>query len=411
MTTEPAARRWRVLHVLDHGPPARDGYVTRSLGIAEAQRGFGWDPVLFTGPRQPGGPAVACETIEGWSLHRGPAPRWTRHLPGGPRAGIEMAAAAARLAALARRLRPDILHAHSPALNVLPALAVGRALGIPVVYEVRAFWEDAAAEQGRGAVGSPRWRAIRALDTWLFRRVAAVTTICTGLRDDILARGIAPERLTIVPNGVDTAHLTPLPPPDQAARHALGLPPCRTLIGFIGSLYGYEGIDLLVAAAARLLPERPELAFAVVGGGPAEARLRARVAALGLGPRFRMLGRVPHRDIAGCYAAMDALVYPRRALRLTECVTPLKPLEAMAQGRVVLASDVGGHRELIKDGRTGILFPPDDVAALTQALRVALDTPSGWPSLRDTALRFVRAERSWEAVARRYAGVYAAAAR
>jgi glycogen(starch) synthase len=397
---------WRILHVLDHGLPARDGYVTRTMGLAAAQRGFGWDPVLFTGPRQ-GPTAAALEHADGWALHRTSPPDSVPWLPGLAE-WAETAHTTRRLMRVAREILPDILHAHSPALNALPALRVGRALGIPVVYEIRAFWEDAAADQGRGAEGSLRWRAIRAFDTWLFRRVQAVTTICEGLRGDILARGIPGPRVTVIPNGVDIARFGLLPPSGVEARHALGLPE-GPLVGFVGSLYRYEGIDLLVDAAALLRRRRPDIGFVVVGGGMEEAALRARAARAGLGAGFRFVGRVPHRDVERYYAALDVLAYPRRAMRLTELVTPLKPLEAMAQGRIVLASDVGGHRELIADGRTGRLFQPEDPAALAAAIERTIDERGAWPALRAAARRFVEGQRSWSAVATGYAAVYAAA--
>ena len=399
-------RAWRVLHVLDHGPPLRDGYVTRTLGLAAAQRALGWTPLLITGPRQ-GPTAAPVEQADGWDLHRIPAAGMLPRLPG-LREWAEIGHAARHLAAATRTLTPDILHAHSPALNALAALRVGRALGIPVVYEVRAFWEDAAADQGRGAEGSLRWRAVRALDTWLFRHVQAVTTICEGLRRDILARGIAPARVSVIPNGVDIGSFATLPPATPADRRALGLPEGR-LVGFVGSLYRYEGIDLLVDAAALLRHRRPDIGFVVVGGGMEEAALRARAAQAGLGAGFRFVGRVPHREVQRYYAALDILAYPRRALRLTELVTPLKPLEAMAQGRIVLASDVGGHRELIAEGRTGHLFPPGDAGALASAIERVVDDRAGWPAMRAAARRFVETRRSWAAVAAGYAGVYAGA--
>ncbi len=400
------SRPWRVLHILDHGPPQRDGYVTRTMGIASAQRGFGWDPLLLTGPRQ--GPcAAAIETVEGWQIRRSPVATAARSLPGLGEWG-EVRRTTRHLAAVARALAPDVLHAHSPSLNALPALRVGRALGIPVVYEVRAFWEDAAADQGRGAEGSLRWRAIRALDTWLFRRVGAVATICEGLRRDIVARGIEPGRVGVIPNGVDAARFALLPPATAAARRELGLPE-GPLAGFVGSLYRYEGIDLLVDAAALLRRRRPEIGFVVGGGGMEEAALRERAARAGLADSLRFVGRVAHREVGRYYAALDVLVYPRRALRLTQLVTPLKPLEAMAQGRIVLASDGGGHRELIADGRTGHLFAPDDPVRLADAIERVFASRGTWATMREAARRHVETDRSWPAVAAGYAGIYAAA--
>ncbi len=389
----PPAGMRRALHVLDHSLPLRDGYVSRTLGLVDALRGEGWEAGLFTGPRQPG-VAAAEEESGGRAFHRAPGFVPGR-MPPVLREWAEMAYATRRLMEVALRTRPALLHAHSPGLGALPALRVARALGLPVIYEVRAFWEDAAVDQGRGREGGPRWRAIRALDTWLFRRVDAVGAICEGLRADILARGIAAERVRVLPNAVDVSRHRLLPPADAAARRAVGLPARGPVVGFVGSLYRYEGIDLLVDAAAMLARAHPSLSFAVVGGGLEEGALRARVAAAGLGARFAMAGRVDNALVEGHYAAMDVLAYPRRAMRLTELVTPLKPLEAMAMGRIVLASDVGGHRELVAHGRTGFLFPAGDAGALAAAIAQALASRDAWPAMRARARRFVEEERSW----------------
>lgn len=402
MTT---SKSWRVLHVLDHSLPTYDGYVFRTLGILTAQRARGWTTEHFTGPRQ-GKVDGPVQEIDGWRFHRTPA--FAGGGPPGLREWREMAHTTRRLMEVARELRPEIIHAHSPSLDALPALRVARALGVPVVYEIRAFWEDAGVDQGKGSDGSPRWRAIRAFDTWLFRRVQAVTTICEGLRHDIVARGIPAEKVTVIPNAVDASRFRMLPPASAAARAALGLPEAA-IVGFIGSLYHYEGIDLLLDAAARLRATRPDVCFVIVGSGMEEAALKARVAAAGLEGSFRMLGRVPNKEVERYYEAMDVMVYPRRSLRLTELVTPLKPLEAMAQGRIVMASDVGGHRELIADGRTGFLFPPDDGAALAAAVERVIDQRDSWPRMRETARRFVEDERTWTNSVARYADVYAGA--
>jgi len=127
---------------------------------------------------------------------------------------------------------------------------------------------------------------------------------------------------------------------------------------------------------------------------------------LGIDNRVVFAGRVPHDEIQHYYDLIDVLVYPRRPMRLTEIVTPLKPLEAMAQGRVLIASDVGGHRELIRDGETGYLFRAGDVYALAATIEAVLAQRSGWDVVRAKARRFVETERTWASSAARYVHVY-----
>ncbi len=394
----------RVLHILDHSLPLHSGYAFRTAAILREQRAFGWQTLQLTTPRHGEGQAEA-EEADGWVFHRTPLHRngWSR-IPGAAYVR-EMAATARRIDALALTFRPDVLHAHSPVLNALPALWVARRRALPLVYEVRALWEDAAVDHGTTREGSLRYRASRALETFALRRADAVTTICEGLRSEIVARGVSQSRVTVIPNAVDTAEFRFSPDSDEVLKRTLGLSG-KTVVGFAGSFYGYEGLDLLIDALALLAPRQPDLRALLVGGGPQEAALRARAHRLSLGDRVVFAGRVPHGEVQRYYDLIDVLAYPRHRIRLTELVTPLKPLEAMAQGRMLVASDVGGHRELIKDGATGFLFPAGDARALAATIETVLARRAEWPRLRDQARRFVEAERTWARSVARYADVY-----
>jgi glycogen synthase len=391
----------RILHVFDHSLPLHSGYTFRSAAILREQRALGWDTHHLTSPKQ-GMSAAECEEADGLRFHRCPVP------PAAPPGFNElrlMRTLERRLEALARALRPDILHAHSPVLDALPALRVGRRLGIPVVYEVRAFWEDAAVDHGTTREGSLRYRATRALESRALQRVDHVFTICEGLRRDILARGIPPARVTVIPNAVDVNSFQLSGAPDEALKARLGLAGA-TVIGFVGSFYAYEGLDLLLQALPALLAARPEVRLLLVGGGPQEAALQAQAAALGVADKVVFSGRVPHAEVSRYYDLIDLLAYPRHSMRLTELVTPLKPLEAMAQGRIFVASDVGGHKELIRDGETGTLFAAGDVKALSGAMQQVLAQRERWPAMRAAGRRFVEQERTWARSVGGYRPVY-----
>ncbi|MEO8754669.1 MAG: TIGR04063 family PEP-CTERM/XrtA system glycosyltransferase [Casimicrobiaceae bacterium] len=397
----------RILHVLDHSLPLHSGYAFRTASILREQRALGWQTLQVTTPKQ-GACAIASEEAGGFLFHRTVfAANAFSAVPGAIYVQ-EMQATARTVAALAREFRPDVLHAHSPVLNALPALWVGRRLGIPVVYEVRALWEDAAVDHGTTRTGSPRYVVSRALETFAMRGAAHVTTICEGLRSEIASRGIAADRITVIPNAVDTNEFDFGAAADEGLRARLGLSG-STVLGFAGSFYAYEGLDLLIEAAARLVPRHPGLRLLLVGGGPQEQALRDLAATRGIGDRVVLAGRIPHEDVQRYYALIDVLVYPRRRMRLTDLVTPLKPLEAMAQGRMFVASDVGGHRELIQDGETGFLFEAGDADALARTLERVLAPGGDWPRIRAQARRFVETERTWTRSVARYADVYKAA--
>ena len=397
----------RILHVLYHSLPLQSGYVFRTLGILGAQRGFGWETVQLTSPRNNAG-TPPVETVDGWTFHRTAKP--SAPFAGRPvaRELLEMRAVAARLRAVIAETRPDIVHAHSPVLNGLPALWAARRAGLPLVYEVRGLWEDAAVDLGHAREGDLRYRTTRWLETWLLRRADAVVTLCEAMRAEIAGRGVPAERIAVVPNGIDPAHFSAPRPRDAALAERLGLAG-RTVLGFIGSFYRYEGLDLLVAALPRIRAAVPDAALLLVGGGNEAERLAQQVEALGLQDVVRFTGRVPHDQVRRYYDLVDIFVYPRRSMRLTELVTPLKPLEAMAEGRIVLASDIGGHRELIRNGVTGILFPPDDPEALADRVIEAIGAPATLPRLREAARRFVQSERTWTVSAAAYRSAYARA--
>ncbi|MEO7560705.1 MAG: TIGR04063 family PEP-CTERM/XrtA system glycosyltransferase [Nitrosospira sp.] len=394
----------RILHILDHSIPLHSGYTFRTLAILKEQRARGWETFHLTGSKQEDC-NVLEENVEGWHFYRTPtASGLMSKLPVLNQIAV-MDGLTNRLKDVAEIVKPDILHAHSPVLNALPALRVGRRLGIPIVYEVRAFWEDAAVDHGTSREWGIRYRLTRALESYALRRVDAITTICEGLRGDILGRGIAPEKVTVIPNAVNIENFSTGESPDLQLAKDLGLDG-RLVLGFIGSFYAYEGLTVLLRALPAMLSSNPDIRILLVGGGPQEQELKALAMQLGLQDKVTFTGRVPHDQVQRYYNLIDVLVYPRLRMRLTDLVTPLKPLEAMAQGRLVVASDVGGHLELIQDGETGILFEAGDPDALAAKVLNLLSRPDLWPGLRTAARRFVETQRSWPGSVARYKDAY-----
>ena len=394
----------RILHVLDHSIPLHSGYTFRTLSILREQRKLGWETFHITSPKHVNC-SVPDEEVDGWHFYRtAPVTDGLAALPGLGQ-WLLMRQLEARLLELATQLRPQILHTHSPVLNAIPTLRVGRKLGIPVVYEVRAFWEDAAVDHGTTTERSLRYALTRRLETSALRRADHVFTICEGLRSDIGGRGISKEKVTVIPNAVDIESFEPGGEPDSALKVELGLNGAE-VIGFIGSFYAYEGLDLLLAALPLILKQRPEVRLLLVGGGPQDAALKAQAQGLGLADKVSFTGRVPHDQVQRYYDLIDVLAYPRHSMRLTVLVTPLQPLEAMAQGRVLVASDVGGHKELIRSGQTGVLFKAGSADALAQAVVSLLTNRSQWPAMRQAGREFVETERNWKNSVANYSSVY-----
>jgi glycogen synthase len=182
------------------------------------------------------------------------------------------------------------------------------------------------------------------------------------------------------------------------------------VIGFIGSFYFYEGLEFLVDAVLRLLDQRADVKLLLAGEGEVETILRARIPA-DKREQIIFAGKVPHQQVKDYYSVMDVLVYPRVRARLNELTTPLKPLEAMAMQRAVIGSRVGGLRELIRDGETGLLVEPENVAGLTQSLLQLVGNKSKREELARRGREFVLRERDWERIVERYFEIYAGIAK
>lgn len=394
----------RILHVFDHSIPLHSGYAFRSRAILEHQRELGLETFQLTGPKQ-GQVDGSVESIDGLNFYRSPAvPAIVAGFPVLRHWGT-VQATHRRMESVMAEVEPDVIHAHSPLLNGIAALKAGRHHRVPVVYEVRAFWEDAAVDHGTSTAAGIRYRLSRALETHVLRRADAVTVICEGLRKEIVARRISAERITVIPNAVDLVHFQGRRQRDPMLARRIGVG-SGPMLGFIGSFYAYEGISVFLDALLVLLKEYPKVRAVLVGGGPQEKELRERAIDLGLSDKVVFTGRVPHGEVQRYYDLVDVFVYPRIRIRLTELVTPLKPLEAMAQEAIVVASDVGGHRELIEDGKTGVLFEAGNPRALARALSGVLRKPESWQSFGRRAREFVETSRTWRVSVERYLGVY-----
>jgi PEP-CTERM/exosortase A-associated glycosyltransferase len=397
----------KILHILDHSLPLHSEYTFRSQNIIREQRKRGWSPIAITSPKHEAswkGPSREQEEIDGFRYYRTGASSNSTPFAGELRL---MKSLANRIETIAKVERPDLLHAHSPILNALPALWVGRRLKLPVVYEVRAFWEDAAVDHRTYSRSSLKYKMVRSLETWVCQRSAQTAVICNGLRRDLIRRGVPKDKLTVVLNGINPEDFRPREPDSEVARdpRIAG----KRVLGFIGSFDRHEGLDLLISAVRELTATRNDVVLLLAGGGETEGELRAQVKEMKMQDRVILLGRVPHEKIPGIYSLMDVLVYPRYSIRLTELVTPLKPFESMAMGKPIIASDIGGHRELIRDGYTGVLFKAGNVSALLDALDRILDNSGLRNRLAADASEWVRQNRSWETTTSAYREIYSAA--
>jgi PEP-CTERM/exosortase A-associated glycosyltransferase len=391
----------KVLHILDHYKPHFSGYVFRTNYILKYQREFGIQPIIVTSPKH-GSVKKPLEEIDNTRVYRTPLNDFGK---------MPFIKEILLMKTLEKRIKevleieyPDIIHAHSPSLNGIPALRAGRRYGIPVVYEVRALWEDAAVDHGFFAEGSFKYKMSRFVESRILKRVDSLFTICEGLKREIVSRGIPVNKVTIIPNSVDTEFFSPQDY-DEDIAYRYGLRD-KIVYGFIGSFYGYEGIDLLIESFFDVLKSRDDVMLLLVGDGPEKEKLHKKVEEMGLLKHVIFTGKVPHEDIKRYYSVIDILVYPRKRTRLTELVTPLKPLEAMAMGKIVVGSDVGGIKELITDHGNGFLFKANYVDELTEILLELASNKKNLSQISKKAIETVRNRYNWKSSIKRYLSVY-----
>ncbi|MCG8635355.1 MAG: glycosyltransferase, exosortase A system-associated [Desulfobacterales bacterium] len=395
----------KILNILDHSLPLHSGYTFRSRNLFKAQKAMGFSPLVLTSPKHEesaGDTLSSLERINNIDYHRTGRVAYS---------SIPMASEWKLMRRLYKRVMEvavsegvDIIHAHSPILNGIPAILAGRKLGKPVVYEIRAFWEDAAVDHGTYRENSWKYRLTKRLETGVCKYADHVCILCNGLKNDLVSRGIPGAKITPVFNGVNPEEFKPAEP-DRQFMDSWGLKG-KKVVGFVGSFYRYEGLDLLVRAFGRLAESRPEWRLLLVGGGEMEDELTSLAAELGIEDRVVMPGRIPHERIAGVYAMIDILAYPRYSMRLTELVTPLKPLEAMAMGKALIASDVGGHRELISHEKTGFLFPAGDLDRFSRTLGELMQAGDTRAALGRQGMEWVRQNHTWAVTTSVYKGIY-----
>jgi glycosyltransferase involved in cell wall biosynthesis len=396
----------RILHIVtDALPSTSAGYTVRTQEIALAQRAAGSDPHVVT---RIGFPVTAGQidgrrlvTVDGVPYHR--LLPWI--MPG--RADTIAETGLRKAARLVADLKPEVLHAASNYSNALIALALRDATRLPVVYEVRGFWEDTWLSRHAATEGlrdSDRYRLSRALETSCMQAADLVVTLGEAMREEIIERGVPADKILIVPNGVSDDFLQPLPDATQLRRD-LGIKEGEFVVGLVSSLVAHEGIGTLLEAV-KILGDRGIPARAlIVGDGPERGALQRQAAALGLDAIFT--GRVPMARVRDYHAVLDVFVVPRTRDRVCQLVTPLKPVEAMASGLPVVVSAVQALGEIVKDMATGLQAPPQDAVALADQLQRLQASPELRKQLGDTAREWVARDRTWAHNAARYADAYA----
>ncbi|MDE8670732.1 glycosyltransferase family 4 protein [Pseudarthrobacter sp. H3Y2-7] len=400
---EPLPRR--VLHVLTNSlPHTASGYAQRSHSVLLAQQEAGWETLAVTRlgyPVQVGKLAARRrDVVDGVT--------YARLLPARLAATMDarLQQQAEALLSVALAFRPAVLHTTTHHVNAIVTRAVAEALNIPWVYEVRGQLADTwAATRGPEARNSERYRLFQEREKEAMLAADLVVTLGKAMKGNIVAAGVPETRVLVAPNAVGGIFLAE-PLPAAQARTALGLDPEGQYIGTVSSLVAYEGIDDLISAFALLAPTHPRLKLLIVGDGVSSPALKEQVRALDLGGRVIFTGRVPRSKAHLHHQALDLFVVPRKDLPVTRDVTPLKPVEAMACARPVVASRLPALAEIVDEGVSGLLADADNPADLAEKLGPLLASAELQLLMGSSGRRAVLETRTWAANASAMSAAY-----
>lgn len=359
----------------------RKGAAAHARGLIGAFRAAGHEVVAVTGlPADPGEVGASVVALEGSALAEQlegaldlPLRRALRHV-------LHNAVVERGLRELLARSRPDLVYERYGPFGVAGGV-VARALGIPHVLEVNAPLAREGAEY--------RGQALPELAAQLERAALAVTrrvvAVSETLRAELCEAGADPSKIAVVPNGVDTERFQPSGPVLPGLEG-------RFVVGFVGNLRPWHGVEALAKAFRELLPD-PRFQLLVVGDGPAASALESLEREVP--DRVRLVRGVDHAEVPRYLRAMDAAVAPYPPLERFY-FSPLKLLEYMAAGRAIVASRIGQVAELLRDGETGLLVPPGDPSALAAAVRRLADDDRLRARLGARAAETARREHTWE---------------
>ncbi|WP_169834365.1 glycosyltransferase family 4 protein [Paenibacillus donghaensis] len=389
-----------IVHVWNKSFPSINGYTVRNAEIIKHQKEMGLHAVGVTKLGWP--PADHCDSVQtdlnGIDMYRlyDPNPIELNKVPMSQYFRLY----ALRFAKLLEHLKPGIIHAASNFQNALPPLVVGRKLGIRTVYEVRGMWHYTQSSKTGGFEHSERYRLHEAYELTCCRLADRVVVISDSLKKLLIDLGIPSEKITVVYNGVNVNYFQPQPPCPEL-QQTLGLEG-KLVVGFVGTLEKYEGLDYLLHALAILQEQRRDIKLIIVGDGPALPDLHILSVTLGLQREVSFVGAVPREQVRRFYSVMDIVPFPRTRAKVCELVTPLKPYEAMAMGKTVMVSDIPALREIVSDGNTGLMFQPENAASLAEAIASAQQHPY----LGRKAREWVVEKRDWRNLIRGYVDVY-----
>ncbi len=294
----------------------------------------------------------------------------------------------------------SVIHAHSNYLNGLAAIEAANRLKIPSAYEVRGLWHKTRVTLDVDYKHAGMFEYEAAMEKTAVEAADVVVTISDPLKELMVNWGVNPDKIHVIPNAVDTTLFSPRSPSVRLVENYKleG----KTVVGFIGSLTGYEGLEQLVLAVDELIDERLDIMLMIVGDG----REKANLERLAKSKNIIFTGRVPFEEVEEYYTLFDICPFPRNDFEICRYVPPLKILEAMAMKKAVIVSDVAPLLEIVEDGINGLVCKADNIESLKASIVQLHEDVSLRKSLGTKARKWVESNRSWNDISEKYIKLY-----
>ncbi len=400
----------RICYVLHNSLPfCSGGYAARAQGVADGMQQAGYDVVVITRPGFPYDirPDVLPSAVPIPNMVHG-IPHYHMATPVRDRTRPTfeyMVASADAMEAQLREHRPSLVMAASNYMTALPVLIAARRLGIPFIYEVRGLWEITRVSREKSFENTLGYHVLKIMESATAMQADRVFTLTEPMREELMARGVAPEQIDLLPNSCDPLRFLPQPR-DAALAAELGIPEGVAVIGYVGTFVGYEGLDDLAKACGMLKKQGVAFRLLLVGNENTADNSRGSITDEivtmaekgGFTDWLIMPGRVPHEQVERYYSLIDIAPFPRKPWPVCEMVSPMKPLEALAMEKAVVVSNVRALAEMIADQKTGLLFEKGNVGSLAQVLRQLIENPALRRTLGQQGRQWVESERTWKKI-------------
>lgn len=400
----------KVLHIFNTSIPyLNNGYSIRSSYIIENQIEMGLKPAVVTRPGFPNDfgkfmldidKEIIKECVEGVEYYRLTPSLFLRDTP--TKQYIDTFIK--NICNIIDNEEPNIVQAASNYTIGLAGLKAARIKGKPFVYEIRGFWEMTTVSKYPDYENSEEYKMSQKIETFIARNADKVIVISNGLKNELVSRGIDEDKITIIPNGVDIDKFQI----KDKNRNIINKYQLSNsfVIGYIGSIVKYEGIQTVIKSI-RILKDKgyKNIKYLIVGEGKYKDALKDVVKALNLKENVLFVDRIPHDKVIEYYSVFDLCVYYREYEKVTNLVTPLKPLEAMACSKVVIGSNLDAIKEMIIDGVNGFIVEGQE-EELANKIEYIYNNYESIKTIGQDAREWVVENRSWENLTKKYLDVY-----